>query len=204
MARHPAGKRRAADGEWVVRLPWARSPLSANHRMNRWDRAVTVRQVRETAKMLYLAARIPPLQRVEVELHWVPARGGHRDEDNLWPTLKAVVDALTPQRAVRVAPKNGRRGRIVVHVGAGIIPDDTCQYVARRSPHIDPPDPGDPHMFRGHPRPGKYRVTTRARPCGSCVHTKSLEVALEFPAACRFSPPERSSAARCRGWLYRR
>jgi hypothetical protein len=75
MARHPAGKRRGG-GEWVVRLPWARPPLSANHRMNRWDRAATVREVWEAAKVLYLAARIPPLQRVEVELHWVPARRG--------------------------------------------------------------------------------------------------------------------------------
>jgi hypothetical protein len=70
-----------------------------------------------------------------------------RDEDNLWPTLKAVVDALTPQRAVPIAAKNGKRGRVAVHVGAGIIPDDTSQYVARRSPHIEPPDPADPHMF---------------------------------------------------------
>jgi hypothetical protein len=34
-----------------------------------------------------------------------------------------------------------------VHVGAGIIPDDTGDYVTKRSPHIDRPDPADPHMF---------------------------------------------------------
>jgi hypothetical protein len=42
---------------------------------------------------LALAAKLPKqLARVEIVLHWQPSTRRHRDEDNILPTLKPLID----------------------------------------------------------------------------------------------------------------
>lgn len=82
------------------------------------------REVRETACVLAKAANLkylsPP---VEVTLHYQPRDKRRRDADNLVAPLKALCDGL---------------------VDAGVVEDDTPEYMMKMMPVIHPPIPGDP------------------------------------------------------------
>lgn len=106
--------------EWRVPLPYDRPPLTANDRYT-WQKTHRIRaKTREQVSWMIVAAHIPSLARVEVELRYAPARRRREDADNLHPTLKPVLDEL---------------------VAAKIVPDDTPAYVASAQCFIDPPEP---------------------------------------------------------------
>lgn len=65
-------------------------------------------------------------EHVRLRLHYVPRDGRRRDSDNLVETLKVCKDAL---------------------VDAGIVPDDTPNYVTWHPPVIDMPEPHNPHLY---------------------------------------------------------
>lgn len=108
-------------------LPWTSPPLSLNHRLNRYDYARQVRNVRETTAWLAKAAlrqgRLARLDRIRVELHYQPRDNRERDDDNPVATLKACVDGL---------------------VDAGVVAGDGRKWVRREMPIIHDATPGQP------------------------------------------------------------
>lgn len=118
---------------WEVRLPWTKPPLSANDRDHWRVKARKVADIRDVACYGVIHTVVPDLiaaprdcQRIAVGLTYVPRDKRRRDPDNLVvPLFKALVDGI---------------------VDAGIVPDDTPEYVIRHMPVILPPD-GDPRLL---------------------------------------------------------
>lgn len=95
---------------WEIALPWDKPPLSLNHRPGWATKARLTKMLRTSA--CYLAKnRIPALDACDVVLVWHPPDRRRRDEDNPYPTLKALADGL---------------------VDAGVVPDDTPDLMGKR------------------------------------------------------------------------
>lgn len=123
---------------WEVRLPWTKPPVSANDRDHWRVKARKVADIRLASMLLVIGElareadgpswgdlRTPPPDRIAVGLTYVPRDKRRRDPDNLVvPLFKALVDGI---------------------VDAGVVPDDTPEYVIRHMPVILPPD-GDPRL----------------------------------------------------------
>lgn len=109
---------------WMIRLPYTRPPLSLNGREHWRTRARHAKTIRAHVRE-WATYTIPNLERVAVELHYVPRDARRRDADNLVPNLKHAIDGL---------------------VDAGIVADDTPEFVTW-TVHIDSPDRTDPHLF---------------------------------------------------------
>ncbi len=92
---------------------WVRPPLSANDRMHWRRKAQLTSTVRSAARLAF--ANHPPAPRVEVRMTWVVTTRHRRDADNTVPTLKAICDGL---------------------VDAGIVPDDTPEFMVKHMPVI--------------------------------------------------------------------
>lgn len=102
-------------------------PLSMNARQHWSTHARHIRHWRGETKLLALAARIPPQPAIWIELHYAPRDARRRDTDNLMASLKPIKDGL---------------------VDAGIVPDDTRDYVRWVEPVIDPPSGiGKGHLY---------------------------------------------------------
>jgi hypothetical protein len=117
---------------WIFHLPYEKNPIPANKASGRSHWAHTARAVagvRETAFLL-ARANLTPQPRIKVRLDWEVTTRRTRDEDNLVPCMKALVDGIR---------------------SAGIIPDDDRRYCTRLMPeiHFAPPDPKRPlaHML---------------------------------------------------------
>ena len=82
-------------------------------------KAREVAQVRKDVCTLAKAAKIPALVRIVVELHYAPRDSRRRDALNLVATLKPCEDGI---------------------VDAGVVPDDTAEFVVPTMPVIDPPN----------------------------------------------------------------
>ena len=100
-----------------IDLPWSTPPLSLNDRGHWAPRARAIKDVRETGRLLAKAAQLEPCERIRVELHYQPRVRRGRDNENLVATAKPLIDGLTD---------------------AGVIPDDTDEYVERTMPTIHP------------------------------------------------------------------
>jgi crossover junction endodeoxyribonuclease RusA len=107
--------------EHVLELPYRSPPLNLNHRRSRWAHATLTKQLRRDAWALARQARIGHHDRIDVALHWQPARGGRYDLDNPTPTLKACCDGL---------------------VDAGVTDDDDHERMTKRVVIHDPAKPG--------------------------------------------------------------
>lgn len=104
---------------WTFDLPYRTPPLSLNGaRGNPYARARTVKQVRRLACFRSLEQKIPALRRCAIELHYAPTDSRRRDPHNLVATLKPVEDGI---------------------VDAGVVPDDTPEFVPPTTPIIDAP-----------------------------------------------------------------
>jgi len=102
---------------WMFPMSGRRPPLSLNDRGNHYARARLTRSVRDEASWRARSARIPrPLAKVRVEVIWVVGDHRRRDEDNPAPSAKAVYDGL---------------------VDAGIVPDDTPEFMEKPSVRIE-------------------------------------------------------------------
>lgn len=95
-------------------------PLTLNDRAHYMVRAAAVRRLRHEAYIQAKAAGIPALERIQVEVHYVPRDRRRRDPLNLVATLKAIEDGI---------------------VDAGVIPDDTPDHSVPTMPIIQPADP---------------------------------------------------------------
>lgn len=98
----------------VLTFWWERPPLNANQRLHWAAKATKTREIRSAAMWAAHAIRPRP-SRVTVQLVWVVTDRRRRDSDNIYPTFKAMCDGL---------------------VDAGIVPDDTPEYMNKLGPII--------------------------------------------------------------------
>lgn len=103
---------------WAFHLNYEKNPIPGNKASGRshWSHThKAVSAVRDLAFTLARSARIPAQPRIRVRLDWEVTDRRVRDEDNLVPCMKALVDGI----------------RI-----AGVIPDDHKRYCIRDMPEI--------------------------------------------------------------------
>lgn len=109
-------------GELTIPLPWKKPPLSLNDRMH-WRQKHRITRHMRTHIAWTLSAganKRAPLrkgQRLRVELHYQPRDNRRRDTDNMVASLKPICDGI---------------------VDAGIVEDDTPEYMIKPEPVIHP------------------------------------------------------------------
>lgn len=106
-----------------LELPWQTPPLNLNDRGHWAPRARKVAAVRSTAAWLARQAGVGRHGRVRIELHYQPAARRRADAPNLIATQKPIVDGL---------------------VDAGVVRDDTAEFVDEVMPVIHEPVKGQP------------------------------------------------------------
>lgn len=116
---------------WAFHLPWETNPIPANKASGKshWARVYRATwPVRQIGQTLATAARIGRQPRIRVRLDWEVVDNRRRDEDNLVPCMKALVDGIT---------------------AAGVIPDDHRVYCLRDMPeiHFAPKSPKRPSAY---------------------------------------------------------
>lgn len=108
---------------WLVRIPYAGQWLTANKPASYRYGA---KEWRDSANVACRAAKLPR-GITPVTLHLVcwyeTKRAPVRDKTNLFPTVKAIVDGLTPTVV------SSRQGRPHTRGGYGLIPDDSDRHV---------------------------------------------------------------------------
>lgn len=111
---------------------WQKMPLSMNDRRNRFDHAEQVKYVRRVGRTyahnLIVRGQLETGLPVVVGLVWYVPDRIRRDEDNPTATLKALCDGL---------------------VDAGLVPDDTPEWMTKRTTRIVP-RPGQPPAIELH------------------------------------------------------
>lgn len=105
----------------IIALSFSKPPLSANQRLHWAKRATITKQVRQEAAWRARSKKLPAMRACQVTLHYRPRDNRRRDADNLVPTLKALCDGL---------------------VDAGLVPDDTPNYMMKHMPVIHPAERG--------------------------------------------------------------
>ncbi len=98
----------------VLTFSWKRPPLNANQRLHWAKKANLTRDIRTLTGHLARQG-IRPAEHITVQLVWVVTDKRRRDSDNTYPTFKAMCDGL---------------------VDAGIVPDDTPEYMTKLGPVI--------------------------------------------------------------------
>lgn len=110
---------------WTITIPAPGPWLTANIERFYLGRSAAVRQWREATVWACTAARLPtditPVT-IHAACHYV-GRAPVRDRLNLAPTIKALVDALTPPRTFV------RKGKTYTTAGYGLLPDDSDKHV---------------------------------------------------------------------------
>lgn len=100
----------------VLTFDWPRPPLNANQRLHWAQKAKLTKRVRAATCWYALAKKLDKTRpSIIVQLTWVVTDKRRRDSDNIYPTFKAMCDGL---------------------VDAGIVPDDTPEYMDKRAPTI--------------------------------------------------------------------
>lgn len=104
----------------TIEFPWAKPPLSMNDRPRHWAaRNDDVQAVRQAAKLACKSklnrGDLTPGEPVEVTLIWYVTTNHRRDIDNPVATLKPICDGL---------------------VDAGLVPDDTPEWIYKRPVRI--------------------------------------------------------------------
>lgn len=128
LAERAAQTERGTVTEYKLILPYPRPPgsLHGNSRPHWSARTKDTATARATVMVLAKAAGIRPCAHLTVELLWSPGDNRPRDEDNLWPFLKALADGLA----------RGPVGRAKYWAGLDLVPDDTPEYMDKRKPRI--------------------------------------------------------------------
>lgn len=108
--------------EWILTLPYERPPLSLNDRGQtrgaRAARSAVAARIKADTAHLARKAQIGSHDAIHVRLHYRPKNRIRRDADNLVATLKPAIDGL---------------------VVAGVVPDDSPQYLDWSAPRIHEP-----------------------------------------------------------------
>lgn len=108
----------------TIELSWWTPPLNLNDHHTRYLEARIAKEIRTEAGWQVRAKRIGAHPHIRVELRYQPQRRGRRDEDNLGATLKHLCDGI---------------------VDAGVVPDDTADYMTKVMPAIVAPARGQRH-----------------------------------------------------------
>ena len=106
----------------ILILPFDRPPkgLAANDRCHWSTRNRSTQLVRQRV-CAWGEAEVEPAPRLSVELVWVVKDRRKRDEDNLWPMLKAVCDGLGSDRGT----------------SARLVADDSPEFMVKLAPRIE-------------------------------------------------------------------
>lgn len=112
--------------EYVIWLPYTRPPLTLNQRMHWQVKRKITQAIRAHVAHELHAVMFQPVAHVRAELHYVPRDKRHRDADNLVLTSKPCIDGI---------------------VDAGLVPDDTPDYVTHLMPVIDAPNRDNPRLY---------------------------------------------------------
>ena len=85
---------------WTFRLNYPRPPkgLHANDRAHWRTKAKSTETIRQETMLRVRALRLGELHRISVQLVWVVGDQRKRDEDNIWPLVKAVCDGIGSDR----------------------------------------------------------------------------------------------------------
>lgn len=109
--------------KWTLDLSFDKPPLSLNQRMHWAKKAKLTKEIRREVYIRAKAARLKPSSEITVGLVYRPRDKRRRDPSNLIATQKPILDGL---------------------VDAGLVPDDTPEYVNELMPKILPPVKGEP------------------------------------------------------------
>jgi hypothetical protein len=102
-----------------------------NSRTIHWSKHARIAAAwRRAAYNAYLSGVPAGLGRVRFACQLVFTDRTRRDLANFEPTIKAIVDALQPQRQYHRKKKDGST-ELVIEVGVGAIPDDTAEFLER-------------------------------------------------------------------------
>lgn len=100
---------------WTLTPGWSKPPLSMNDRLHHHVKARIVADIRAAGCWLAREQHIPHLEHVTVSMVWTVPDRKRRDDENPVATLKPFCDGL---------------------VDAGIVPDDTPEYMTKLMPTI--------------------------------------------------------------------
>ena len=126
-----------------VRVPFAGRWLTANNQRFRYKQAAYVKAWREAVVQVCRAAKLPqgitPV-RITVLCYYV-GRRPVRDLENLSPTVKAIVDGLTPARSFV------RKGITYPVPGYGLLPDDSDRHVLSTTKELRQAEGRQPYVL---------------------------------------------------------
>lgn len=111
---------------WTLRLPYLAPPLTLNQRFPWQKRYRVSEQIKSDVGWLLKAEHVAAIDHASIELIWTPRTVNRRDSDNVEPTRKAAIDAI---------------------VKAGLLPDDSPEYVTRPEIRIEAPNRQHPSML---------------------------------------------------------
>jgi hypothetical protein len=109
--------------EYVVSISAPCGWINANDRYPWQQQRELARTWRAAAGWLAKKAKVPPMDRAEVEVWLVFEDGRRRDPHNYYPTAKAAIDGL---------------------VDVGVLPDDDAKHLTVTRIDLGPPDPDMP------------------------------------------------------------
>jgi crossover junction endodeoxyribonuclease RusA len=101
----------------TIVLPWKKPLLNLNTRQHWAVKARDTETVRSVTAML--CRDLDEAQKVRVQLSYTPRDKRRRDADNLVGMLKPICDGI---------------------VDAGVVPDDTPEFMVKEMPVIHPPE----------------------------------------------------------------
>lgn len=118
---------------WTIILPFPKIPdgLSLNSRAHWRVKNRSTRDVRILVAHEAIKARIPQMQRMQVELVWVVNDRRKRDPDNVIGLMKPVADALASNTGISV----------------NLVADDSPEFCVKLMPRIEY-EPGCTPHFR--------------------------------------------------------
>lgn len=129
--------------EWTIGIPVVQW-LTANRELHYRRRSEVVAKLRADVVVACMRADLPkgvtPV-RLSAVAQYASPRAPVRDRLNLAPTIKAIVDGLTP-RTVKV-----RSGRSVISAGYGLLPDDSDRHVLDTTWTLQRFDPDSPFNY---------------------------------------------------------
>lgn len=105
-------------GVWLLTLPFS-TPLSLNDRMHHMVRAKANATWKAATEAAVREAGVPAMDGCLVTMFYIPRYKRRHDEDNLVASMKPIADGI---------------------VAAGVVPDDTREYMARNWPVFCPAD----------------------------------------------------------------
>lgn len=113
-----------------IELPYTRPPLTLNQGMHWQVKRKVIAQIRSHVAWAAHADVLPAMpagcDHVTVQLHYTPKDKRRRDDNNLVATLKPCKDGI---------------------VDAGIVPDDTPNWMTAPMPIINAPDRDHPRLY---------------------------------------------------------